>query len=826
MVLGLAVTARAQDRAGSTVSGSVVDESGGIAPGANVQLTGPGVNRFETTGPEGTYKIAGVPAGTYRVTAHLTGFGNPMQDVVVSGTGPVQVPALTLKLAVRGEEVVVTATKTETSLINAPATMSLVTEEQILNSPAQNYGDLLRSVPGLNVIQMSARDININGRQASGTLSASQLVVLDGRSIYLDFYGFTLWDWIPSNPQDIKQIEIVRGPASAVWGANALTGVVNIITKTPRENQGLNLSLTGGLFNRDAGSTAGEGSGQNVGVGASYAHAANDTWSYKVSGGYFFSDPFPRPAGTIPRTTHPLDSSIATGGATYPADRQPASQGERAFQNTSTSQPKFDLRVDQDLSNGGRVTYAGGYAGTEGIIHTGIGPFDIQSGSHMSYGRVGYGKGAFKLNGFVNLVDADAPSLLLPDPQGNPVNLTFKTETYDLEVGNSNVFHGNNILTYGGNARRNNFDTSLTPNSEDRNEFGAYLQDEIFFGKFRFALGARVDKFGNIEDPVFSPRLMVMYKPLAQHSIRASYNRAFQSPSVVNNYLNQPIIGRVLDFRPLAPALPLLGPAGPIIAPIVTKPFPLIVNNIGNPNLKEQSIDAYEIAYTGNFGAKTTVGFAVYTNKTNDSINFVSLVDNPTFPGFTLYSPVDPPPGMTGQQLTIINTLLRAVGQPALALPKNGAPYLNLGPIRNRGFEISLDQSITNAWSAFVNYSYQDDPKPLTPDADQLPYPISEVNVPPANRFNAGVNFSDRRVTGSLSLSYADKAFWTDVLDLTYAGYSDGYTMVNASVGVRWADGKITTSLKATNLLDQDIQQHVFGDIMKRTIIGEVRFRF
>jgi outer membrane receptor protein involved in Fe transport len=203
---------------------------------------------------------------------------------------------------------------------------------------------------------MSARDININSRQASGTLSASQLVVLDGRSIYLDFYGFTLWDWIPSNPQDIKQIEIVRGPASAVWGANALTGVVNIITKTPRENQGFNLTLTGGLFSRDAGSTAGEGSGQNGGVGASYAHAANDHWSYKLSAGYFFSDPFPRPVGTVPRATHPLDSSIATGGATYPADRKAVSQGERAFQNTSTSQPKVDLRVDQDLSSGGRIT--------------------------------------------------------------------------------------------------------------------------------------------------------------------------------------------------------------------------------------------------------------------------------------------------------------------------------------------------------------------------------------------------------------------------------------------------------------------------------------
>ncbi len=86
------------------------------------------------------------------------------------------------------------------------------------------------------MIQTSARDVNLSMRQGTSTLATSTLVLLDGRSIYLDFFGLVLWDLIPSNPADIKQVEVVRGPASAVWGANALTGVVNILTKTPREN--------------------------------------------------------------------------------------------------------------------------------------------------------------------------------------------------------------------------------------------------------------------------------------------------------------------------------------------------------------------------------------------------------------------------------------------------------------------------------------------------------------------------------------------------------------------------------------------------------------
>ena len=108
-------------------------------------------------------------------------------------------------------------------------------QQTIQNSPATNIGDLLRAVPGVNVTQVSARDINITTRGATSTLATSQLALVDGRSIYLDFFGMVMWDFVPTNPREIKQIEVIRGPASAVWGANAMSGVVNVITKTPRE---------------------------------------------------------------------------------------------------------------------------------------------------------------------------------------------------------------------------------------------------------------------------------------------------------------------------------------------------------------------------------------------------------------------------------------------------------------------------------------------------------------------------------------------------------------------------------------------------------------
>ena len=75
------------------------------------------------------------------------------------------------------------------------------------------------------------------------------------------------------------------------------------------------------------------------------------------------------------------------------------------------------------------------------------------------------------------------------------------------------------------------------------------------------------------------------------------------------------------------------------------------------------------------------------------------------------------------------------------------------------------------------------------------------------------------------SVNYSDEAFWSDVLTSPYHGFTDAYAMVNGSFGVKWAGGKVTTLVRATNLFNEEIQQHVFGDILKASVVGEVRFR-
>jgi outer membrane receptor protein involved in Fe transport len=370
-------------------------------------------------------------------------------------------------------------------------------------------------------------------------------------------------------------------------------------------------------------------------------------------------------------------------------------------------------------------------------------------------------------------------------------------------------------LTYGGNVRRNNFDITIAPASENRTELGAYIQDEIFANRFRFTLGGRIDKFGNLSDPVFSPRLTATFKPLQDQAIRVSFNRAFRSPSVINNFLDISIVNPV-DLSALGPLLP------PALRPLVAAPFPLIVRAVGSEipikgnaqaELTEQSLTAYEVAYTGTFRDRTTATVAFYVNDIDKDINFTQLPSN-----LDPYTAANPPPGWQ-----LPPALLTALALQGIYLPRTAFTYLNLGPIREKGAELSLDHRFSSALTAFANYSFQARPTILD---DPNPFPPSELALPPKHRFNAGFNFNGARILGSGSVNASSKAFWSDVLTSQYHGFTDSYTMVNGSVGYKWLAGKLIMSVKVTNLFNDDIQQHIFGDILKRSIVSEVRVSY
>ena len=287
------------------------------------------------------------------------------------------------------------------------------------------------------------------------------------------------------------------------------------------------------------GSREDDGSGYLYGANFSFAQAPNEKLSWRLSAGYFNSDPYSRPgtsAGCHPGrpATHPARLVDQDRRRALSAGPRP---GRRAASRTPEPASPRSTCASTGLPGQRRPAHLPGRLRRHHRDHPHR-PRPLRHRERLVHDlrqdRV-LRKGALKVNVLRELRGRAArPNLLLPDPNSptlEPLQLNFKTQTYDFEIGHSTVLGGqaHPELRRQRPAQQLRHHASR-PQAEDRNEFGAYLQEEFFVDKFRVAAGARVDKFGNLDKAVFSPRLSVMFKPTPNHSIRASFNRAFRAP--------------------------------------------------------------------------------------------------------------------------------------------------------------------------------------------------------------------------------------------------------------------------------------------------------
>jgi len=639
------------------------------------------------------------------------------------------------------ERVVVTASRTEQLLLNAPTAITILDGAFIQASPAGNYADLLRGVPGLNVSQTSARDINITSRAATNTLATTQLVLMDGRTVYQDFFGFVLWDLLPISFSEVDRIEVQRGPSSAVWGANAMTGVVNVITKSPH-SLGNTLAVRGG---------AGE-----VGTGffSALTSGVRNKWAYKASGSYYQQDAWPRPENF--------------SGVVFPDS-----------ENRGTKQPKIDGRVDYELDDQSRLSFSGGYAGTGGIIFTGIGPFDIKSGSWFSYVRGDYDRGNANVRFYANILEAESFNLL------SPLLFDFSTGTYDWSAQNTSIVQeGKHLFVYGGNFRYLTNELSIAPEAANRREGGAFVQDSWTpHEQILVTAGIRVDGFSSIDNAVWSPRVGVQFRPFVgkDHAVRVSFGRAFRAPSVINNYLDATIFNTI-DLGAIVPGL------------LYTFP----INSVGNPDLVEEQLDQIEVGYRA-VVSDVAIDFAYYYTETKDNIDFYAD---------KFYSPSDPPPGWPLPPIVL--ALLPS------ALPKEFT-YRNIGLVKHQGIELGIRGRVNAGNEIFGTYTWQK--KPEAEGIDE-----SELNIPPSNLFSIGFNGWYQGFLYSATVNYQGEAYWADVLDARFHGWTDAATTLNLTLGYEFRD--VSFSMRATNLTNVDFQQHYIGDVIGRRIVAEAGVNF
>jgi iron complex outermembrane receptor protein len=177
---------------------------------------------------------------------------------------------------------VTSVSKKEQKMSQAAAAIFVITQEDIHRSGATNIPDLLRMVPGLDVSQISANDWAVSARGFNQQFSNKLLVLIDGRAVYTPLLGGVNWDTQEVPLEDIDRIEVIRGPGATLWGANAVNGVINIVSKKAEDT-------LGGLITAGAGTE-----GQALGT-VQYGGIIRGTTSYRVFADYLNRNSLPAP---------------------------------------------------------------------------------------------------------------------------------------------------------------------------------------------------------------------------------------------------------------------------------------------------------------------------------------------------------------------------------------------------------------------------------------------------------------------------------------------------------------------------------------------------
>ena len=164
---------------------------------------------------------------------------------------------------------VISASRKSQTLADVSSAVFVINQDDIRHSGATTIPDLLRMVPGVQVASIDGSKWSISIRGFNGPFANKLLVMIDGRSVYTPLYGGVFWDVQDTMLENIERIEVIRGSGGTMWGANAVNGVINIITKSAHDTQGT--VLTGLTGTRENGTVA-----------ASYGSSIGDRTSYRL----------------------------------------------------------------------------------------------------------------------------------------------------------------------------------------------------------------------------------------------------------------------------------------------------------------------------------------------------------------------------------------------------------------------------------------------------------------------------------------------------------------------------------------------------------------
>jgi outer membrane receptor protein involved in Fe transport len=234
-----------------TVTGTVT-RSGEGSSLASVSVTVQSTGQSAVTGTDGRYTLRRVPEGPQIIVFRWLGYRPTTLQTTVEPGGTVTVNAALEPVAIALTELVVSAaSRVPERIVEAPVAISVVEPQVLQNTSITGQAPLaLQTVPGVDVVQSGVNDFNVNARGFNSSLNRRVLVLQDGRDLSIAFLGSQEWNGMVQPLEDLGRLEMVRGPGSALYGANAFSGVINIITPDAREVAGTKLTLAGVSWSR------------------------------------------------------------------------------------------------------------------------------------------------------------------------------------------------------------------------------------------------------------------------------------------------------------------------------------------------------------------------------------------------------------------------------------------------------------------------------------------------------------------------------------------------------------------------------------------------
>ncbi|HMD14425.1 MAG TPA: carboxypeptidase-like regulatory domain-containing protein, partial [Bacteroidota bacterium] len=260
------------------IKGTVIDKRTGDAlPFVNIVLKGTSLGT--ASDERGTFILTNVPAGSYTLSASLIGYiAKEIPGIVVTSE---QTAGLSISLEDQTvplrDMTVYGASMKEERVTEAPSAVTVLDQADIqLNGISGQLPKMLETQPGIDIAQNGLFDFNINTRGFNSSLTRRMLVLLDGRDLSIVFLGAQEWNGLSIPVEDLGRLELIRGPGSALYGANAFNGVINITTPSPKQILGTKITLAGGELNSFRGDVR-------------YA-GIDGSWSYKINVGRFQGD--------------------------------------------------------------------------------------------------------------------------------------------------------------------------------------------------------------------------------------------------------------------------------------------------------------------------------------------------------------------------------------------------------------------------------------------------------------------------------------------------------------------------------------------------------